>query len=72
MIKPGIYLHYKGNKYKVLGIAKHSETLEELIVYRTLYNNPLAKLWVRPKHIFEEMVQINGKITPRFKYLGKK
>ena len=54
MITPGIYKHYKGNLYKVLGIAKHSETLEDMVVYQALYGE--YGLWVRPASMFEEMV----------------
>ena len=60
------YLHYKNKPYKVHGIAKHSETLQELVVYETLYDNPTAKLWVRPREMFEESISLNGKNQPRF------
>lgn len=63
----GIYQHYKGNKYLVLGTAKHSETLEELVVYCTLYENKQSALWVRPLKMFLEEVVIDGKKIPRFK-----
>lgn len=49
-----LFRHYKGNLYKRLGVARHSETLEELVLYETLYENDLGKLWVRPKRMFEE------------------
>ncbi|MBX4200642.1 DUF1653 domain-containing protein [Candidatus Parcubacteria bacterium] len=65
MIKPGIYQHFKGNKYEVLGVAKHSETQEELVVYRGLYEN--GGLWVRPVSIFLEEVAVEGEKIPRFK-----
>jgi cyclomaltodextrinase len=68
-IKTGKYKHYKGNEYEVLGAAKHSETLEELIVYRALYGE--GNLWVRPLKMFTEKVEIRGKKVPRFKYIGK-
>lgn len=67
---PGIYQHYKGNKYIALGVAKHSETLEELVVYITLYDNEQSKIWVRPLKMFMEEVEINGQKTPRFKFLS--
>jgi len=69
---PGRYRHYKGKEYNVIGTAKHSETLEELVVYETLYENDLSKLWVRPLKMFTEMVEVNGKQTPRFEYRGDK
>lgn len=61
----GIYEHYKGKKYCVVGVAKHSETLEELVVYRQLYGE--YGLWVRPKEMFLEMVRIEGQEMPRFR-----
>lgn len=71
-IKIGIYQHYKGNKYEVIGIAKHSETLEDLVVYRALYDNKVSQLWVRPLKMFTEMIEINGTEIERFKYIGEK
>lgn len=65
-IKPGIYKHYKGKKYKVIGVAKHSETLEDMVVYEALYPNKIAKLWVRPLSNFCEKVIIDGKSVDRF------
>ena len=70
-VKLGIYKHYKGKNYQVVGVAKHSETLEKLVVYKALHNNKISKLWVRPKKMFLEKVKVEGKVTPRFKYLGK-
>ncbi len=67
----GTYQHFKGKLYKVIGIAKHSETLEELVVYEALYDNPHGKLWVRPKKMFLETVRVNGKIIPRFVLVGE-
>lgn len=69
MLKLGKYKHYKGNMYEVLGAAHHSETQEELVVYRALYND--FNLWVRPLAMFLESVEINDVIMPRFEYLGK-
>ncbi len=60
-----IYEHYKGLRYKILGIARHSETLEELIVYQALYGE--SDIWVRPLAMFLENVVINGQSQPRFK-----
>lgn len=68
-LKPGAYEHYKGKKYRVIGVAKHSETLKDMVVYEALYENKESKLWVRPLEIFLENVEIGGKIIPRFKYL---
>ena len=54
-IKPGaIYQHYKGGKYRMIGVAKHSETLEEFVIYEALYDNPVSKLWARPIGLFVE------------------
>lgn len=61
------YRHYKGNLYKVLSIAKHSETLEEMVVYECLYDNPDGKIWVRPLKMFLENITKDGKTFPRFK-----
>lgn len=66
----GIYRHYKGKNYKVLDIARHSETMEYLVVYECLYENPAGKLWVRPMGMFQESVLIDGKEIPRFAYIG--
>jgi hypothetical protein len=63
----GIYQHYKGRKYLVLGVAKHSETLEDLVVYVTLYENDLSSMWVRSLTMFTEKVMIDGKSVPRFR-----
>lgn len=69
MIKPGIYRHFKGNKYQVIGTAKHSETLEEMVVYRALYGE--FGLWVRPASMWEETVERDGKTYQRFTYIGE-
>lgn len=71
MIKPGRYKHYKGKEYQVLGVAKHSETLEELVIYEALYENPEGKMWVRPKKMFEEAVEVDGKTVQRFEYISE-
>jgi hypothetical protein len=68
-ITPGRYRHYKGNEYQVIGIAKHSEDESELVVYRPLYGE--GNLWVRPLSMFVETVEVEGKILPRFAYLGE-
>jgi cupin 2 domain-containing protein len=67
-IQPGHYRHYKGNDYTVLGTARHSETQEELVVYRQEYGQ--YGLWVRPKQMFAETVQVGGQQLPRFQPLG--
>jgi hypothetical protein len=64
-IQPGRYRHYKGNEYTVLGIARHSETLEELVVYRQEYGE--RGLWVRPAAMFAETVVVEGQSQPRFR-----
>ncbi len=67
MIKNGIYKHSKkGNMYKVICTAKHSETLEDFVVYESLYDNEASKYWVRPASMFEELVEIEGNKIPRF------
>ncbi len=67
-IQPGRYRHYKGNEYSVIGTARHSETLEELVVYRQEYGD--HGLWVRPKQMFRETVKVDGRDVPRFQPLG--
>ncbi len=67
-ITPGRYRHYKGRDYQVLGLALHSETREQLVVYRCLYGN--FDLWVRPLAMFEESVSVNERKVPRFRRLG--
>ena len=68
MIRIGRYRHYKGNDYQVIGIARHSETEEELVVYRKLYGD--GSLWVRPLPMFLEDVTVDGQTVPRFAYIG--
>lgn len=65
----GTYLHYKKKKYKVIGTARHSETLEEVVIYETLYENELGKTWVRPKTMFLEEVITKDYKGPRFKLI---
>ena len=69
-MQTGRYRHYKGNEYEVIGVARHSETLEELVVYRALYGD--HGLWVRPREMFEETVELNGQRVPRFEFVGAK
>lgn len=68
-MKLGKYRHYKGKQYRVIGIAKHSETLEDLVVYEALYENPTGKLWVRPLKMFSEKIVVDGKKIPRFTFI---
>ena len=70
-VKIGIYEHFKGKRYQVLGVAKHSETLEDFVVYRAFYDNEVSMLWVRPLQMFLEDVEVEGKRVPRFRYLQK-
>lgn len=67
-IQRGRYRHYKGNEYTVVGTARHSETLDEFVVYRPEYGE--QGLWVRPKGMFSETVTVDGKDVPRFQPLG--
>lgn len=68
-IKIGKYRHFKGNEYEVIGIAKHSETLAEMVVYRALYGD--GGIWVRPVEMWNEMVERDGKVFKRFEYIGE-
>lgn len=68
-IKPGRYRHFKGKEYEVLGVAHHSETEEELVVYRALYGD--FGLWVRPVSMWNETVERDGKTFCRFTYIGE-
>jgi hypothetical protein len=70
MIRPGRYRHYKGNDYEVVGIARHSETEEGMVVYRKLYGD--GSLWVRPLVMFIEDVVVDGRTVPRFIWIGEK
>lgn len=67
MIKPGRYRHYKGKDYDVLGVARHSESEEEYVVYRQLYG--AGDLWIRPVGMFLESVSVEGATVPRFRRL---
>lgn len=68
MLKKGIYRHYKGNKYELIAIANHSETLEKMVVYKALYGN--GEYWVRPLLMWEENIEFEGKIVKRFEFIG--
>lgn len=63
----GLYQHYKGNMYKVLEIAKHSETLEDMVVYKAMYGEGVV--WIRPLSMFEEIIEKDGKMIERFKFI---
>ena len=68
-MKSGRYRHYKGNEYIVLGVAKHSETLEELVVYQQDYGE--RGLWVRPKEMFQESIEVDGRQMARFEFIAE-
>ncbi len=65
--EPGIYLHYKGREYQMYEVATHSETGEQVVVYRPLYGE--RALWVRPLEMWSEPVDVDGDTVPRFRYL---
>ena len=69
-IKKGKYRHFKGNEYEVIGFAKHSETCEDMVIYRALYGE--KQIWVRPVSMWNETVGRNGEICPRFAYIDEK
>ncbi|MCL2698264.1 MAG: DUF1653 domain-containing protein [Oscillospiraceae bacterium] len=64
----GIYRHYKGNRYEVVGFAKHSETLEDMVIYKSLSNK--HETWVRPLSMWENEIETDGKTVKRFEYEG--
>ena len=68
-LKPGIYRHFKGNRYELIGVARNSETLEPMVVYRALYGE--RGLWVRPAAMWSETVDRDGYRGPRFAYVGE-
>jgi hypothetical protein len=65
-IELGLYQHYKGKLYEVIAVAKHSETLEKMIVYKALYQNDGENMWVRPLNMFIETIVVNGVEVKRF------
>ncbi|WP_294837228.1 DUF1653 domain-containing protein [uncultured Eubacterium sp.] len=67
-IKLGKYRHFKGNEYEVIAIARHSETLEETVVYKALYGD--GDIWVRPAKMWDETIERDGKTFKRFEYIG--
>lgn len=66
-VKRGVYMHFRGKEYEVLGTARHSETLEDFVVYRALYRG--EELWIRPKKMFLEKATKDGKEVPRFEFV---
>ena len=67
--KPGRYRHFKGKEYELISLARHSETLEDMVVYRALYGE--GGLWVRPARMWNELVERGGTVCPRFTYIGE-
>ncbi|MCW8092647.1 DUF1653 domain-containing protein [Alteromonas sp. ASW11-130] len=68
-VRPGLYKHYKGNEYRVIGVATHSETKERVVVYRPCYGE--QALWVRPLEMFCETISVNNESVPRFAFLSE-
>ena len=68
-LKPGKYRHFKGKEYELIGTARHSETLEPMVVYRALYGD--GGLWVRPAAMWSEQVERDGYSGPRFRFIGE-
>ena len=67
--KPGVYRHFKGNEYRLLYVARHSETLEPMVVYQALYGD--KGVWVRPLSMWDETVERDGAVYKRFTYIGE-
>ncbi len=67
-MKLGRYRHYKGNEYEVIGVGRHSETLEEMVIYKALYGN--GEIWVRPLGMWDDIIIVNGKTVKRFEFIG--
>ena len=68
-LKPGVYRHFKGNEYRLLCVARHSETLEPMVVYQALYGD--KGVWVRPLSMWDETVERDGAVYKRFTYIGE-
>lgn len=68
-LKPGVYRHFKGNLYRLIAVARHSETLEDMVVYQALYGE--GGFWVRPAAMWNEHVEKDGYTGPRFQYIGE-
>lgn len=71
IVPGGIYQHYKGKQYRVIGVGRHSETLEEVVLYEALYDNSLGRLWCRPVSMWSELVDVDGQKVPRFQLMFK-
>lgn len=69
-LKPGVYRHFKGNLYRLITVARHSETLEEMVVYQALYGE--GGFWVRPAAMWDEIVEKENYTGPRFTWVGEK
>ena len=69
LIPLGVYRHYKGNKYEVIGFAKHSETLEDMVIYKALYGE--YGTWIRPFSMWDNLIDLDGKTVIRFEYLSE-
>ena len=65
----GVYRHYKGNEYEVIGFAKHSETFDDMVIYKALYGE--RGMWVRPLSMWDNLIEIDGKTVKRFEYVGE-
>ena len=65
----GVYRHYKGYEYEVVGFARHSETLEDMVIYRALYGD--RGVWVRPLPMWDELIEVDGKVLKRFEFVGE-
>ncbi|MDD5750458.1 MAG: DUF1653 domain-containing protein [Candidatus Pacebacteria bacterium] len=73
-VKLGKYQNYKGNPYEVLGVGRHTETMEEFVVYKSLYDSPefpKGSVWLRPKEMFMSEVEKDGKKMKRFRFVGE-
>ena len=70
LISLGVYRHYKGNQYEVIGFAKHSETLEDMVIYKALYSE--HGTWVRPLSMWENPIEVDGNTVKRFEYVGER
>ena len=65
----GVYRHYKGNQYEVIGFAKHSETLEDMVIYKALYGEGVT--WIRPASMWDNPIEVDGKTVKRFEFVGE-